>query len=106
MISESIIINGQTLSVFPFPPSRIASSASVQRLNRGSAPHSSTPIKGSTEDSTILSDSMDDSVDGRRADTSTEDMNGVEEDSSVDQSVETEEAEAAPQSRKSYCSLM
>lgn len=86
--------------------SRIASSASVQRLTRGSAPHSSTPIKGSAEDSTILSESMDDSVDGRRADTSSEGMNGVEEDTSMEESVETQEAESTTPSRKSYCSLM
>lgn len=45
-------------------------------------------------------------MDGRRADTSSEGMNGVEEDTSMDESVETQEAESTTPSRKSYCSLM
>lgn len=49
---------------------------------------------------------MDDSVEDRRADTSVESMNGVEDDASLEESVEEQEAEPAAQSRKSYCSLM
>lgn len=67
-------------------------------------------MEDSADESTVLSDSADDTVDSRTADTSTEGMNGVEEDSGVEDSQEEEaeakEAEHNPQSRKSFCSVM
>lgn len=83
----------------------------MKHLRKVTAPHSSTPLKGRQAldvlDGTTLSEAMDDSLDGRGADTSLESMNGVGEDTTMDHTVqEPAEPEPPTQNRKSFCSLM